>query len=585
MAVYKYAWTSEATGWGMRLWILPHDSNLSSANADFHTGADGPVLEVGEQSIEFDELPIGLAKPMTLKVRLKVSALDSTLKGYITQPIGGSGTKTLWMLFSDRGTSGGTYTLEFCGVQSNTDSSKYSRSSGEYVVEYELVDMAYDLLSSVTGEDLCGYVNDDGTDNFGTAFDVDRESPANASDYRYNVSAFQGSTVRPKTWTDITDELKAGLTGVLTTKYARTANATSAATTDASDANSALTNIFNTSFTLYEVDRTDLRVIGSALSPASSNVLIPAFVHDSDGNVVGGYCNADDEFGMARHKSAWDWLKDLCENFAVKMAPKYSYVAGGGNPYIQIEYAVKRVMDAAASNRSIATDEWANDVELEEGAAVVVKAEVEFDLEGVNASRAKYEIDGTRTQRGWTLRSIIHNLPAAKNELVPKNAGGVTRNDAVTRGFPYTNVLYYNASGNMVKIHETLRIYWGGAFGTTYTLVSNALSETPPYASTLTAIAEWCVDLQTTTGIPYGIAKFIATLFGSRYQTAFEVELNTADKTWAIPANICDTVTITGSLASDLSHINWTQIPITGITVDWTAGTSKVKVLSVKEPA
>lgn len=584
MAVYKYAWTNEATGWGMRLWILPHDANLSSANADFHTGADGPVLEVGEQSIEFDELPIGLAKPMTLKVKLKVSALDSTLKGYITQPIDVSGNKTLWMLFSDRGTSGGTYTLEFCGVQSNTDSSKYSRSSGEYVVEYELVDMAYDLLSSVTGEDLCGYVNDDGTDNFGTAFDVDWETPANASDYRYNVSAFQGSSVRPLTWSGIMTDIRLGLSNVMNTKYARTANV-GAGVSFTFDELDRLVELPDVAFTLYEVDRTDSRVIGSAFAPASSNVLIPAFVHDSDGNVVGGYCNADDEFGMARHKSAWDWLKDLSENFAVKVALRYSYNSGGGNPYVNVRWVVQRVMDYSVSNRSVATDEWKNDVELEEGASVVVKAEVEFDLEGDNASRAKYEIDGTRTQRGWTLRSILHNLPAAKNELSTKMAGGVSRNDAITRGFPYTNVLYYNASGNMVKIHETLRIYWGGAFGTTYTLVSSALSESPPYASTLTAVTEWCVDMQTTTGIPYGIAKFIATLFGSRYQTAFEVELNTADKTWAIPANICDTVSITGSLASDLSHINWTQIPITGITVDWTAGTSKVKVLSVKEPA
>jgi hypothetical protein len=68
------------------------------------------LLELGEQTAEFDSLPYGLVKPQTLNFKLAWSMLPAAVQDYIEDSVDPSAPDkcNLWILWSDRGTNGAT---------------------------------------------------------------------------------------------------------------------------------------------------------------------------------------------------------------------------------------------------------------------------------------------------------------------------------------------------------------------------------------------------------------------------------------------------------------------------------------------
>ena len=135
---------------------MPYDGYLTDA-VTMLSGAEANTIEVGEIETAFDKLPYGLQSPAQMTLRLVMSNLPAALINKLRDKLA-FGTinintrsstglfKNTFLLFSDRGTNGATYTLEFVGTPSKINSMSYKKEAGAYVTSVELVDALYDAM-------------------------------------------------------------------------------------------------------------------------------------------------------------------------------------------------------------------------------------------------------------------------------------------------------------------------------------------------------------------------------------------------------------------------------------------------------
>jgi hypothetical protein len=156
MAKYRFSRTLP-TGWRIRLDYIPWDGDIDDTPTEVD---DVALLEIGEHLTEFDELPYGLIQPQTLKIKLAFSRLPSALQAYIRSgredvlPLPKTLRRNIFVLYSDRGTGGATWTTEFVGVENDTDGFTVSPTATEvYEYDVELVDVVYHAMKTLTGND------------------------------------------------------------------------------------------------------------------------------------------------------------------------------------------------------------------------------------------------------------------------------------------------------------------------------------------------------------------------------------------------------------------------------------------------
>lgn len=589
MAIYRSTWDGPVKGWSYRLEIMPYDNNLSAATTTLPAGS---VLSVGAHDYAFDEVPVGLAGPHTLKVKLNFSVLPSALQTYLRNKVSGNARNT-FLFYTNRG-SGSTYTLEFCGVQASIASAVYvTEPSGDVSVEYDLVDGLYHAAVTLTGSDCfyqAGAVAPSDTTNRRFVFDVGFPSDAYGDIYSEVDVAGIASHVQVTTFADaMNNVLRGSITDRLVARVTRTANASAAAVDEAFDPDQAWANVATTACTFYKAADSTTRTTGASLS--GSSILLASHIYNGS-TWNGGLFHPQDKYGWAQAGSTWDVMKDLCETFAVKATYYPVYNAGGGSPYISWTWNVKQMRQQSGGTATLDLGDALNFPDVGEGEVSIGKSEVRYETENGDKLDKTELVAQTlsRSDRSFNVEPIMHNNPVTKLAARRGKDGG-DYTDFYTLGFYHTNTILYEATGGaLTKAHETTRVYYGPDVSDYIEATSAASQTVEGLNEEYTAASEkallgvhqaWCNEVQANAGLPKALASMYQRVLGAEFIANYEAEWPITLGSEVLPVSLGRVHNVTGTLPTALSHLPFDMSVVTGVSCDWSTGRSTITYVAI----
>jgi hypothetical protein len=585
-------------GWRIRLDFLPFIASLNEPTNIVEELDAVTLLELGEQKAEFDAVPYGLCKPQTLKIKLAWSRLPVAMQGYIDSS--GYVTNT-WILYSDRGTNGGTWSLEFAGAEDNVESLELEPlGDGQFAYSVELADLAYITMKTSMGrENMQTQKASFATYNVvsvpnNTPWQVYLNAVAGRNEFgdTTNLDLF-ASTVY-----NVMNRASCSLGKNL-------GEATNSSTGDQPalwDLTNTLRNIFSAAIELYGCT-TDGNEVGGKIrrknTPAlttSQMYLTTNITERTSGNTLGGIYSIADNYAWARPDvSAYDVMRDLCETLGVKASYRFSIVpaatyVGQTTDAIGITWDIKRV----GSSRDYANNVDTADVTIDTDRAItqakitkrgenILKSEVRFETSN---SEDKTEIvrvaNGARASRSMNVEPIVHNIPVFLKEYDERRGRW--------EPFKQTNLIYFQGNGSngspdgsIMKVHEDT-LYWYGPGATHYVSVSSPASDNP-YQNTDANQQFYMVQLaslQAQTSMAAALTKLHLKCFSDADNALVEIEYPMSLSAFVLPSALAGRHTLTGAGPSTFTTLAWSRALPVSIAVDWMAGTSKISYYLMK---
>lgn len=582
MAIYRKAWTSPTTGWQHRLDIVPYGETLSGSVTTL-TPAEGMFIEVGAVEVGFDDLPYGLAKAAVCKIGVVLSELPSALQTIIRTKVAGT-TRTLFMLFSDRGTSGATFTLEFSGVQQKISGTKYKVKGSTFITELELIDAMQWVMASTSMDTILGQPTFPAvTTTHGVLYDVGFSGATRADSYHdARVSATGWSDkYKAVAWETVMSAVRLGLTQAWTAKAARTSNGTSAALDTAADSALQLDTGFFNCATFYKASTTYPRAVSTALTKTTT-LLVTNVLQSGTGDTIGGITSASDKYSWATYKTAWDWMLDMAETFNAKVWHVTNYNAGGGNPYLTVTWYMRPAKANYDASTPVAINidrSIAEEFEVVETEVGIGSSQVRLETESGNDVKEFRNVSGTtRADRSYTVRCKMTNSVSVKSDY-DFAVDDRTKADHVSKGLFQTNLLCYADGSAIVKAHEAVRLFTDAS---TSTLYEPATSATPPNptadANAPNAWNLWVNAVQSEGGLPNALSQHILAMFAQDNLASVEAEyMITTNGSATLPTALGSIHNITGALATGLPHLSWSTAIVTNVSTDFVAGTTSIK--------
>jgi len=603
MSIYRYS-RELPNGWRVRLDLVPYNETLSG------TVVEQPpygVINIGEQTSEFDELPFGLQKPQTLKIELDWEGLSSGVRTLLsaargTNPFGFQGRNT-WMLFSDRGTAGATYSLEFCGVEDNVDALELEPGDNGYVYNAELVDVVYFTLKTYTGYNLFfGYTPEDsqpyrevfdsietgggGTDNQTSLISIPNASLFKQVELPHAfVSSFE----------HVMSHIRYAAGNSLNLLNAR-ANPWIALQGSNFDVGNDLRNLIETGVEMYEQDFNAPRKAGAALT--KSTAYLTTHISQTSNaaaaytNILGGLVARGDKLAWGRDDlTAWDILKRLAETMGVKLSYSFGYdnttYTSPTRPFVTVKWNVRRIASPITNSNTSDVSDYSVDLttalsrpSISIRGNNVLKGEAR--IEGFNdedVTEWAYISRGTEASRSINVEPILNNIPTYKNKVTSGigwlRFGYLQTNNVVTK---------YSASNDqLLKAHEDTKVYWGPVSTQAITVSTPASAElpqitnTPLYKLTL-------AERQVRSCLPYALVKFYSTIFAQEDSASIELEYDLRASLGYLPLSLGARVAFSNGAAATFTSLPWARAITTSIVTNWTDGTTKARYYLMEAP-
>lgn len=596
MSIYRYS-RELPNGWNVRLDLVPYNETLSG------TVIEQPpygVINIGEQTSEFDELPFGLQKPQTLKIELDwdglapaVRTLLSTARG--TNPFGYEGRNT-WMLFSDRGTAGATYSLEFCGVEDNVDALELEPGDNGYVYNAELVDVAYYTMKTLTGYNLFfGYLPEDSTP-YREVFDSIETGGTNPKDNQTAIISRATSNVFGANFAfygyrSSFDHVMSWVRQVCG-NYLNLLNgrASAWATLQGTnfDTGNDLRTLIETAAEMYEQNTTSPRSAGAALTKSTAYLT----THISQTNnaaaaytqIVGGIASRGDKLAWGRDDiTAWDVLKRLAETMGVKLSYSFGYdnttYTSPTRPFITVKWNVRRI--ASPINNSNTSDVSDYSVDLTTALSRpsisirgnnVLKGEARIEgFSDNDVTEWAYVSKGTEASRSINVEPILNNIPTYKSKALNgvgwAGFGYLQTNNVVTR---------YGTTDQLLKAHEDTKVFWGPV-GTQSITVSTPASAELPQITNAGLYKLTLAERQVRSCLPYALVKFYSTVFAEEDSASIELEYDLRGSLGYLPRSLGARLTFTNGAAATFTNLPWSRAITTSLVTNWTEGTTKAR--------
>ena len=596
MSIYRYS-RELPNGWNVRLDLVPYNETLSG------TVVEQPpygVLNIGEQTSEFDELPFGLQKPQTLKIELDwdglapaVRTLLSTARG--TNPFGYEGRNT-WMLFSDRGTAGATYSLEFCGVEDNVDALELEPCDNGYVYNAELVDVVYYTMKTHTGYNLFfGYEPEDSTP-YREVFDS-LETGGGGTDNQTNIMfipsapyyGFRSSFEHVMLWVrkvcgnymNLLDGRASAWATLQGTNF---------------DTGNDLRNMIETAVEMYEQDVNAPRKAGAALTKSTAYLTTHiANTRDSAQaytNILGGLASRGDKLAWGRDDiTAWDILKRLAETLGVKLSYSFGYdnttYTSPTRPFVTVKWNVRRIASPITTSNTFDYQDYTIDLDtaltrpsISIRGNNVLKGEA--CIEGFNeedVTEWAYVSKGTEASRSINVEPILNNIPTYKNRTTSGvgffRQGYLQTNNVVTK--------YAASSDQLLKAHEDTKIYYGPS-STHAISVSTAASAELPQITNPALYKLTLAERQVRSCLPYALVKFYSTVFAEEDSASIELEYDLRGSVAYLPQSLGARLLFQNGAAYTFTSLPWSRAITTSIVTNWTEGKTKARYYLMENP-
>lgn len=603
MSIYRYS-RELPNGWNVRLDLVPYNETLSS------TVVEQPpygVLNIGEQTSEFDELPFGLQKPQTLKIELDWEGLSSGVRTLLstargTNPFGYEGRNT-WMLFSDRGTAGATYSLEFCGVEDNVDALELEPGDNGYVYNAELVDVAYFTMKTMMGYNIFqNYLPEDSTP-YREVFDS-LETGGGGTDNQTNIIGVPNLSLfsdgeAPYAYRSSFEHVMLTFRKVCG-NYLNLLNgrASAWATLQGTnfDIDNDLRNLIETGVEMYVQDPNEPRKAGAALTKSTAYLTTHISQTSNSAaaytNILGGLASRSDKLAWGRDDiTAWDILKRLAETMGVKLSYSFGYdnttYTSPTRPFVTVKWNVRRI--ASPINSSNTTDVSDYNVDLTTALSRpsisirgnnVLKGEAR--IEGFNdedVTEWAYVSKGTEASRSINVEPILNNIPTYKNKVTSGigwlRFGYLQTNNIVTK---------YAASGDqLLKAHEDTKIYYGP-------LSTHAISVSTPASAELPQITNPALykltlaERQVRSCLPYALVKFYSTVFAEEDSASIELEYDLRGSVAYLPQSLGARLLFQNGAAYTFTSLPWSRAITTSIVTNWTEGKTKARYYLMENP-
>ena len=479
MPIYRIARTLK-TGWRVRLDYCPHDTEYDP-NGTITAVDDVALIELGDHVAEFDSLPYGLQQPSTLSLKLLYTQLPSAMVSYLRDGYNTSNDKqvNIWVLWTDRGTNGATYTLEFIGCEDNTEGVDYSPEAGdEYSYDVELVDVAYHALKSATGYDALNATKPPDGDSPSGMFTPYRKiwhwykgAPLYSGSARGDNQYQEGdASTRMYTAASVLRHVLFGFAQILTDNYTRSAAL-----------DTALGNIISTDLALGQFGLSEFeelinracvwlsykytgedRLPDTAQTKTGTYLVARSGVQSGvNGGYDGGVLGVIDELGWARKDVAlYDVLRDLCETFAVKVTyrPRWE-PAGVYYKGLSYEFTVRRIgtpltgtdTGSTTYDARLGTNGFLEQPKIGRRQDNISKAETRWGSKSDQDAKEIVRLqEGARGSRSMNIEPIVHNCPTWLPEW--------DEDDGRYGPLLQTNLLYWKEGGSAHKMHEDTRI-------------------------------------------------------------------------------------------------------------------------------
>lgn len=579
------------TGWRVRLDYLPWDTSYGGAITEI---ADPSLIELGTHTAEFDNdgLPYGLCAPQKLSIRLNYTALPSAMRAYLkygydtTLPPEPFLKRNTWWLWTDRGTAGASWYLEFLGCEEQSEGVDLEPGPGDtYEYAAELVDAVYHSMKYATGEKMFDDITTTGTDLFPRAY----ESLFNilvVAGRGYNV--FQKAQTR-NTFMVQTDKMMVlfmqGLSRFYQSRYAR-----SGSTWPAGAVMTGLDNLFTSALTLRRQSiATTTRTAGAELTAAQMFLVYQTTFLDTSAGIIGGLSSPIDKYAWGRADSTpWDVLHDLAETLGVKISYTFDFqpFTNAANVVFNVRRVGSTLTHGDASTTTydarIGAQRMLGRAKIIKRGSGIAKAEVQFESErDADATAVVRLSSAARGSRSMNVEPIVHNMPVYQ----PESDEQLGRFGPLVQ----TNLIYSqspDAADTFILCHENTRYrYLPGPSGAYVDATTTAGNSPVQHKDDGENDGEYRLQLnaiQTEATMQAALAKFAVHVFGADQNGIIECTWNLGHTTEAMPHRLGAVHDLSFAqdggaggasyLATTFDEMTWTRCILTKTETDYVTG-------------
>lgn len=574
----------------MRIECVTYDAGFTASPVVL----DGVVLtEIGTLKAEYDSMPYGIMNPMTFNLRLVWDNLPSDLRDRLEngfQTYGDYNFRNTWYLFTDRGTNGATWTLEFAGVEDNVEALELEAlPNGMYSYNVELVDICYYHLKTRTGADFLPH---------GLTLAGPRRNVFQV--YNNGSGLNQTRTQEFEFWSLDAEGYMVSMQQLLRL-FRTTASISFGAVSHAGnglDATDQLQNVMTHAVTYFPCASTSAIPRVASNTPVPNSVLYTIGEIKKDGTVIGGLLSSNDQFCIAtKAVSQYDLLRQLAEQSGVRIGYRFSYTTSGAAiNLIQVIFDVKAITEARDYN--IASPNVDQTLNLDNSLTYsnitvrgdnILKVETRFETTSDKDATQLIKIkEGARASRSYNFEPLLINMPVDVQD----------NNDAKTwprfkAPIKQTNQLYTSAvlsggGADMIKVHEKTRVRWGNAVGDVVTLDPTGL-QNPVYATDFPTNPETRVtymlqinDCQVNGGNGAAVVSTLLTVFSNEKNAILEADWIISSNTKVLQDYITGKYTLTGNITTTFDQLAWTRAMPVSMEIDFYADTVKHKYMLIK---
>jgi hypothetical protein len=593
VAHYRIARTMP-NGWKMRLDMISYDGSFGDTITDLDNVV---LLEVGQLSAEFDGLPYGLINPMTFDFRLVWDNLPGAMQTYLeagedtfANPAGYR--RNTWYLYTDRGTNGATWTLEFVGCEDNIEALELAPlENGQFSYNVELVDVAYYWLKT-----LPTYA----------AFGTVALALSGASLYDSEKNAWQiklvGSGLFEREqlhefWSINTTAKFAKVEDVMTIlndlAFHFSDSLTHCAANDGFDYGENLKTIFTQAVDWYRPDSiTSLpRNAAATASVVGDLYMCATITPGSGGDPIGGMLAPQDKYGIVNPNEApYDILRQLCEQCGVRVGYRFSYTGSGASTQIRVIFDVKTITqgrDATKTSETVDDTLSLSDAltysSITKRGDNILKAEVRFETESDKDATDIVKIQrGARASRSMNMEPRLHNIPVHildnnPDETWPRFKAPIRQtNQLFISGSVYGGL--FGAANNFIKLHEKTKIVYG-AGGSDYVEVDPDGLKNPVKATDFKTNAATQAtyflqlnDCQVNGCISAALCELLLKVFSDENNAIVEVEWPLQVSSKVMPDYIAGKYALTNEAVTKFTAIDWARAMPVSIAVDLMQG-------------
>lgn len=578
-------------GWNMRLDFISYDGSFSDTIENL---PEVVLTEIGSLTAEFDSLPYGLMNPMTFGFNLIWDKLPATMQtrlenGY-DEPTPGAYRRNTWYLYTDRGTNGATYTLEFVGCEDNIEALELQPlDNGMFSYNVELVDACYFWLKTITSADVWPG-NTTSQPSEVNVWQIKLPGSDVEQLHLLGAIGLNGTFVKLEDLLDQFNNTSTGFTSRITHCSALGNNF---------DYGNKLKDIFTHAVSWYAPAS-----ISSLPRQADSTALTKdkiwvcsAIYPNNQFTAVGGLFSSQDKYGIANaNTSAYDVLRDFCEQSAVRVGYRFTYTGSAGTTQIRVVFDVKTITegrDASGSDESLALTSALTYSSITKRGDNILKAEVRFETESDKDATDIVKIErGARASRSYNIEPRLHNMPVhiADTNTETKwplfKAPMKQTNQMYVRGNYYTGAVANPT--NFIKLHEKTAIRYGLGGGESISVNVTSLeypagaTDFPTNADKQASYYLKLNDSQVNSSLSAALCTLLLHVFADENNAIVEVDWPLKLSTKLMPDYVTGKYALTGGAATEFATINWSKAMPTSISVDLMAGKVTHRYFMVK---